>query len=305
MRYRRIIIHPGDGYFNDYVETAPQKQANYRLHIVLFLLTVLTTTAVGAIMSGSNPFTSLQGFTDGFPFSFTLLCILGVHEFAHYFTARNWKIQVTLPYFIPAPFLPIGTFGAVIKMKSSIPSRKALVDVGVSGPIAGFIVAVIACIVGLSWSDINYVVPDNTAGSFILGEPLIFKFLSSVLFGELSDQAWINLHPVAYAGWLGLFVTALNLIPLGQLVGGHVLFALSPRIHELFRKLRFPILIFMGITLWYGWFVWAVFSLVFARNHPYPDRMESHVGPERMFLAIAALIIFILCFIPTPVKVGL
>ena len=305
MHYRRIIIRPQDGYFTDVAAAASSKQPTYRLHIMLFLATVLTTTAVGALMSGSNPFTSIRGFTDGFPFSVTLLCILGVHEFAHYFTAKYWNIHVTLPYFIPAPFLPIGTFGAVIRMKSSIPSRKALVDVGVSGPLAGFVIALAASIVGLNWSDVSYAPIGESAYPLILGEPLIFKLLGYTLFGKLPDQAMINLHPVAFAGWLGLFVTALNLIPLGQLDGGHVLFALSPRIHELLRKVRFPVLILMGITFWYGWFVWAGLSLFFARNHPYPDRMETRLGPERTYLAIIAFAIFILCFTPTPVKVGL
>ncbi|MBN1293260.1 MAG: site-2 protease family protein [Candidatus Latescibacteria bacterium] len=305
MQYRRIIIRPEDGYFKNVDDVIPLKRPSYRIHILLFTATVFTTTAVGAIMSGSNPFTSFQGFFEGFPFSLTLLCILGVHEFGHYFTARFWKIQVTLPYFIPAPFLPIGTFGAVIRMKSSIPSRKALVDVGVSGPLAGFIIALVASYFGLLWSEIDLTpAKDSTYPMMMLGESLIFKALGFIVHGNLPHDAVINLHPVAYAGWLGLFVTALNLIPLGQLDGGHVLFALSPRIHELFRRLRLPVLVLMGITFWYGWFVWAVLSFVFARNHPYPDYMESDIGLMRTCLSITALIIFILCFTPTPIKVG-
>lgn len=302
MNYRRTIFYPEDGYFSDAPEQELRHTNTIRTHIILFLATVLTTTAVGAIMSEHNPFTSITGFMSGFPFSITLLGILGVHEFAHYFSARKWHISVTLPYFIPAPFLPIGTFGAVIRMKSSIPSRKALVDVGASGPIAGFIVAIAASIVGLHLSKVT--MATGTSTGYILGESLLFKFLSYLVLGKLPENANVSLHPVAFAGWIGLFVTALNLIPLGQLDGGHVLFALSPRIHELLRKIRLPLLLLMGLTFWEGWYVWAVLSLFFGRNHPYPNRMEYSIGPVRTSLAVTALIIFILCITPTPIKVG-
>ncbi|MCE5248775.1 site-2 protease family protein [bacterium] len=304
MLYRRIIIKPEDGYFQDISDVRPQHRDNYLLHILLFLATVLTTTGVGAIMSGHNPFTGIKGFMSGFPFSLTLLCILGVHEFAHYFTARFWDITVTLPYFLPAPFIPIGTFGAVIKMKSSIPTRRALIDVGAAGPIAGFIVAVAACIIGLQWSEVTTIPTAPLESSLMLGDSLIFKFFQYMLFGSLPENATVYLHPVAYAGWLGLFVTALNLIPLGQLDGGHVLFAISPRIHELMRKIRIPLLLLMGLIFWQGWYVWALLSLFFGRNHPYPNHMETSIGPVRTFLAVLSLVIFVLCITPTPVKVG-
>ena len=302
MNYRRTIFFPGDGYFNDVSSQEPRYRNNLRIHVILFLATVLTTTAVGAIMSGHNPFTSIAGFMGGIPFSLTLLCILGVHEFAHYFSARRWHISVTLPYFIPAPFLPIGTFGAVIRMKSSIPNRKALVDVGASGPIAGFIVAIAASMIGLHLSEVTPL-SGNTSG-LILGESLIFKFMSFLVFGKLPENTDVMLHPIAFAGWIGLFVTALNLIPIGQLDGGHVLFALSPRAHELLRKIRIPLLLLMGLTLWEGWYVWAVLSLFFGRNHPYPNRMEYSIGPLRTIFAVTALILFVLCITPTPIKAG-
>jgi len=304
MQYRRIIINPQDGYFKDVDDFNHPHQNSYILHIGLFLATVMTTTIVGSFMAKANPFTSVEGFLKGFSFSLTLLCILCVHEFAHYFTARYWNITVTLPFFIPAPFLPIGTFGAVIKMKSAIPTRKALVDVGSAGPIAGFIVSVAASLVGLRWSEIVTVPLENTGYSLMLGDSLIFKFFQYVIFGHLPENVTVFLHPVAYAGWLGIFVTALNLIPFGQLDGGHVLFAVSPRIHELLRRIRIPFLVLMGITFWNGWFVWAVLSLFFGRSHPYPNRMETSLGPARTFLAVLSLIIFVLCITPIPVKVG-
>ena len=299
------MIYPGDGYFQDVSNEGLKPKNSHRLHIILFLSTFLTTTVVGALfMAGKNPFTSVSGFMSGLPFSLTLLGILGVHEFAHYFSARYWKINVTLPYFIPLPLPPIGTMGAVIRMKSSLPNRKALVDVGSSGPIAGFIVAVIASAVGLSLSEISMVSGPELGDSLLLGESLIFKFISYLVLRDLPADAVIHLHPVAFAGWVGLFVTALNLIPIGQLDGGHILFAFSPRVHELLRRLRFPLLILMGITLWEGWYVWAVFSLLFGRSHPYPNRMEYTIGPARTAMGIVSFLVFILCMTPIPVMVG-
>ena len=304
MQYRRTMIYPGDGYFQDVSGEGLKPKNSHRLHIILFLSTVLTTTAVGAFLANSNPFTSVMGFMRGFPFSLTLLGILGVHEFAHYFSARYWKINVTLPYFIPLPLPPIGTMGAVIRMKSSIPNRKALVDVGASGPIAGFVVAFIACAAGLSLSEISTVPGPELEYSILLGESLIFKFISFLVIGDLPAEAVINLHPVAFAGWVGLFVTALNLIPIGQLDGGHILFAFSPRIHEMLRRIRIPLLILMGITFWEGWYVWAAFSLLFGRSHPPPIRVEYSIGPARTAMGIISFLIFILCMTPIPVMVG-
>jgi membrane-associated protease RseP (regulator of RpoE activity) len=305
MLYRRTIIFPGDAHYDDVAATPSTRPGrSVRLHAILFLATVITTTAVGAIMQNHNPFTSFRGFAAGLPFSMTLLCILGVHEFGHYFLARRWYIDVTLPYFIPAPFLPIGTFGAVISMKSSIPSRKALVDVGVSGPVAGFLVALAASYIGLRMSTVQAVSPEKTGEMFMLGESLVFKSMSWLVFGSLPENTDVFLHPVAFAGWIGLFVTALNLIPLGQLDGGHILFALSPRVHELFRRIRIPVLLLMGMAFWDGWYVWAVLSLFFGRHHPYPSVMESSIGPVRTTLAVVAMVIFVLCITPTPIKMG-
>ncbi len=303
MLYRRIIIKPSDGYFKDYSQVSAS-QNNIRINVILFVATLITTTLVGSIMAGSNPFTSFAGLLKGLPFSLTLLSILGIHEFGHYFAARYWKINVTLPYFIPAPFIPIGTFGAVIKMKSSIPNRRALIDVGAMGPIAGFVVAIAASIIGLSMSEVGSLQAAEEAGGLILGESLIFKFLGYAVLGNLPDNAVINLHPVAFAGWLGLFVTALNLIPFGQLDGGHILFALSPRFHELLRRIRIPLLLLMGFSFWEGWFLWAVIMLFIGGPHPYPDFMDSEIGSFRKLLAFAAIAIFILCVMPAPVKVG-
>jgi len=156
--------------------------------------------------------------------------------------------------------------------------------------------------IGLHLSEVTPL-SGNTSG-LILGESLIFKLMSFLVFGKLPENADVMLHPIAFAGWIGLFVTALNLIPIGQLDGGHVLFALSPRAHELLRKIRIPLLLLMGLTLWEGWYVWAVLSLFFGRNHPYPNRMEYSIGTLRTIFAVTALILFVLCITPTPIKAG-
>ena len=302
MLYRKLIIKPSDGYFKDY-STVKQSVSNIRTNIILLLATIFTTTVIGSLMSDVNPFTSIHGLTKGLSFSIPLLSILGIHEFGHYFAAKYWGVSVTLPYFIPAPFPPIGTFGAVIKMKSSIPNRKALVDIGAAGPIAGFIVAIAVSIIGLSMSEI---IPSRPAESFFylpLGDSIIFRFLADIVLGKVPENSDVFLHPIAFAGWLGLFVTALNLIPFGQLDGGHILFALSPRFHELLRRIRIPILLLMGLTFWTGWYVWALILFFIGSPHPYPDYMDYKLGTSRKIIAFIAIIIFFLCIIPTPVKV--
>ncbi|MFC1511934.1 site-2 protease family protein [Candidatus Latescibacterota bacterium] len=304
MLYRKIIIHPSDGYFQDYTDVVRTPEPNVRLHIILFVLTLMTTTCCGSFLADRNPFSSLEGFVAGFPFSLTLLGILGVHEFGHYFASRRWRVNVTLPYFIPFPFPPIGTFGAVIKMRSSIPNRKALVDIGTAGPLAGFVVSIVATIIGLHYSTILPVEATDASFSYILGESLMFKFLTWVTLGSLAENQNVILHPMAFAGWLGFFVTALNLIPFGQLDGGHILFAVSPRTHDLFRRIRIPLLLLFGITFWSGWFVWAIILLILGSRHPYPDFSEPDIGTRRHILAALALIIFVLCIIPMPVRVG-
>jgi len=304
MNYRRIVINPSDGYFRDVSELKPSEKTSGHIHLFLFLATVFTTMAAGSfIATQQNPFGSIGIFLKGLPFSVSILSILGIHEFAHYFSARYWGIHVTLPYFIPAPVLPIGTFGAVIKMKSSIPNRKALVDVGASGPIAGFIVAVIACVVGLKMSRVVPIETFESGVGYILGESLLFKLLSFVTLPSMPDNYVVILHPIAFAGWIGLFVTALNLIPIGQLDGGHVLFALSPELHRMLRRIRIPLLLLLGLTFWSGWYVWAVLSLFFGRAHPLPDRMDASIGKIRTAVAVTAIIIFIICIMPVPIRV--
>ena len=187
------------------------------LHLVLFLATVLTTIIAGALQQGVNPLVEPWALYRGIPFSFTLILILGTHEMGHYLMSRRHHLNVTLPYFIPAPPIPfiIGTFGAFIRIRSPIQDKRALLDVGCAGPLTGVLVAVPVILIGLKMSTIK-IMPEETGG-LILGEPLLFQMLSWLTFGPLRPEEQVLLHPVAFAGWIGLLVTALNLMPVGQL----------------------------------------------------------------------------------------
>src|SRR4030043_309999 len=189
----------------------------------------------------------------GLPFALTLMTILLSHELSHYFTSRKHKVKATLPYFIPAPTI-IGTFGAVIKMKSPIVTRKALVDIGASGPVAGFIISVIVSIIGLSLSKV--VAIGETKGALGLGDSLLFSFLSDMILNYQPGFQDIALHPVAFAGWIGLFVTSLNLIPIGQLDGGHIAYALLGEKHFLLSNILVATMVLLGLLLWEGWTIW-------------------------------------------------
>ncbi len=246
-------------------------------------------------------------FYKGLPFSASLLLILGVHEFGHYFAARSWNVKATLPYFIPEPFLMfIGTFGAVIKIKSPIPNRKALVDIGAAGPLVGFVAAIIVSVIGLSMSETVFATEAVERPSIELGDSLIFLLLSKIVVGELASDAQLYLHPVAFAGWIGLFVTALNLLPIGQLDGGHITYSLFGRWHRLISKLAIVGLVVLGfVSGWYGWFLWAFMSLfVFGRRHPPPYDSYIVLDNRRRALGYLSMGIFVVCFMPAPISIA-
>jgi len=275
------------------------------LHILLFAITFITTLAAGALQQGINIFESPRKIIAGLPFAGTLMIILAVHELSHYFASKRQHITATLPYFIPAPSF-IGTFGAFIKMKSPIITRNALIDVGASGPIAGFIVSLIASIVGLS---ISHTVPLAEAdGSLILGDSLMFSFLSRVIVGVLPDSFDILLHPVAFAGWIGLFITSLNLLPIGQLDGGHIAYAILGDRHRyvsitlVVALAIFGFLAIIGAYGWEGWGVWALMLLFLGIKHPPVLDREMPLDLTRKYIALVALFIFIITFIPIPFK---
>ena len=276
------------------------------LHILLFVITFFTTLSAGALQKGINIFESPQRIFEGFPFAVTLMIILTVHELSHYIASKRQHTAASLPYFIPAPSF-IGTFGAFIKMKSPIMTRSALIDIGASGPIAGFIVSLIACIVGLSMSEI---VPlaKVVDGVLVLGDSLLFSFLSRVIVGDLPNSADILLHPIAFAGWIGFFVTSMNLLPIGQLDGGHIAFAILGNRHRyvsitlVAALAMFGFLAIMGVYGWEGWGLWALLMLFFGIKHPPVLYWEMPLDHARKYIALVSLFIFIVTFIPVPFK---
>lgn len=271
------------------------------LHIALFILTCLSTLTVGALQKGVNVFIEPLRIYEGFPFAFTLMSILLSHELAHYFTAIKHNTKASLPYFIPAPTM-IGTFGAFIKMKSPIQTRKALIDIGASGPIAGFAVSVIASIVGLSYSTL---VPfAETKGAIVLGDSILFSLFSRLILGVSGPSLEVMLHPIAFAGWIGLFVTSLNLIPVGQLDGGHVVYAFLGGKQIILSRMLVPVLFIIGLFTWEGWMLWAGLLLLLGLKHPPVMYWELPLDNRRRLTGSAALVIFILTFIPWPFRIA-
>lgn len=270
------------------------------LHLVLFILTIMSTLFVGAMQTGADVFAEPEKIYKGVPFSLTLMVILLSHELSHYFTSKRHGVKATLPYFIPAPTI-IGTFGAFIKMKSPIVTREALIDIGASGPIAGFIISVIAVIVGLQ---LSHIVPVTQAsGTLDLGDSILFSFLSQIILGATPSGSDILLHPVAFAGWIGLFVTSINLIPVGQLDGGHIAYAILGEKNIRLSIFLILMMILLGLLSWEGWFVWSVLLLILGLRHPPVIYWEAPLGGKRKFVGWLALVIFIVTFIPAPFKI--
>ncbi len=269
------------------------------LHLIFFVLTFFSTLIAGALQKGINIIEEPLRIYEGLPFSLTLLTILMSHELSHYFSSRMHNTQATLPFFIPAPSI-IGTFGAFIKMKSPIETRKALIDIGASGPIAGFIVSVFASFIGLAYSE---VVPSHDPeGILALGDSILFTVISRIVIGTPPASYDILLHPVAFAGWIGFFVTSLNLLPVGQLDGGHILYAFLGERHRTVSMVLVVLLSILGLFFWEGWAVWALLMFLLGLKHPPVIYWETPLDSRRRMTGCIALIIFILTFTPTPFK---
>jgi membrane-associated protease RseP (regulator of RpoE activity) len=275
------------------------------VNVVLFLLTCLTT-----LIAGSGAFLSFDPFEDparvltGAPFAFTLLAILGVHEFGHYFTARHYHASVSLPYFIPAPppFL-FGTMGAIIRMRSPAKDRNSLFDIAAAGPLAGLAIAVPAILLGLEWSTVAPVPP---GGHIVFGDSLLMRLLIYLRFGPLAQGMDVFIHPVALAGWVGLFVTALNLFPVGQLDGGRIAYALFGRRHRLVGIATFAGLLVLGaVTGAANWVVWAalLFFLVGFHHSPPLDDVTP-LTPGRWLVGVLCLLLLVLLIPPVPIQIS-
>ena len=302
------------------------------VQILLFLLTCLTTTLAG--VQASPEFYARYAEQDltwqllflpknlvfGLPFSGTLLLILGVHEMGHFIAARRWNVRATLPYFIPFPTM-IGTMGAVIRIKSRIPNRRSLLDIGISGPLPGFVIAVIALAYGLSTAEIVPVSSFEGRGALIFGDSLLTSALQYLMVGEIPPAHDLMLGPVGFAGWIGLFVTVLNLLPIGQFDGGHLIYALFGKRHEIVSKAAIIGLFAMWAlgpeydwvhdaapfsawlqSRWPGWLIWGFISIVLGRRHPPTLDPVTTLDPTRKWLAYLTVGIFIVCFIPNPIR---
>ncbi len=266
------------------------------LPALLFAVTVVSTIIAGAVQQGVDPFKDPYGLVDGIPFSASLLIILLTHEMGHFIASRYHGVRATLPYFIPAPTF-LGTFGAFIKMKSPIMNKRALVDIGAAGPLAGFVMSVIFTLIGLK---LSHVVPAASNKGIGLGTSFIFDALTYVVYGSLPDSLDIVLHPVAFAGWIGFFVTSLNLLPIGQLDGGHITYAILGKSHRNVSRAVIFMLIFFGLIGWPGWFVWAMLVSVLGTGHPPVLYEYNPLDRRRKIVGWLTLLVFILTFMPVP-----
>jgi len=277
----------------------------YALHAALFFLTLLSTLFAGAYyiqdydLLAEFPARVLPGLVKGAPFSIPLMIILGSHEFAHYINSRRHHVEATLPYFIPFPLNIFGTLGAVIKMKSPILDRVALIDIGASGPLVGFVLSVIFCVAGLSMSNSEAIKP-IASGEMSLGGSLLYVGLVKLfVHADLAKDA-VNLHPIAVAGWVGLFVTSINLMPVGQLDGGHISYAFLGRRHRLVSRIFIGVLAVMGL-FFIGWLMWAVLLIIMGTKHPPVMDPRAPLDFKRKLAGAASLVIFIITFPPIPV----
>lgn len=270
-----------------------------KVHVVLFVLTVVTTNGVGSILHGADP----TDWRAGVPYSVTLLSILLVHEFGHYCLARIHRVRATLPFLIPFPMFP-GTFGAVIMMERNSPHRRALFDIGVAGPIAGFLIAVPAVMLGLHLSEVEPL--DPRIGGVSLGTSWLFRALTMLVLGVDERDVLINLHPIAVAGWVGLFVTMLNLLPIAQLDGGHISYAVFGRFSRYVSLGTLVFMLVLGLDAlrggdgWPGWLVWGGLVSVIGINHPPTLDPVTPLSPLRLLTAAFALLVLVVTFIPNP-----
>src|SRR4030042_1733528 len=252
------------------------------IHIVLFILTVASTLIVG-----------------GPAYSIAIILILLGHEMGHYFMSRRYGIRATLPYFLPFPFSPFGTLGAVIRMEGTITSRKSLFDTGVAGPFTSLLLSIPAIAIGLRFSE---VIPTSQLkeGTILLADPLLFSIIQHLVMGEIASKHDVLLHPIGYAGWVGLFVTALNLLPVGQLDGGHIAYALFGRKSRAIFLMTIAVMAFITIFYNPGWFLLLILIIVFGLRHPTPMDDQTPLDGKRKLIGGIVFIAFILSFTPSP-----
>jgi membrane-associated protease RseP (regulator of RpoE activity) len=291
----------------------PKFQDRVWLHVLLFVATIATTTFVGidsyiGFLADYRPIPALPGLSTalllrGCWYSGTILAILGCHELGHYFACRYYDVDASLPYFLPIPISITGTLGAFIRIREPIPTKRMLFDIGIAGPIAGFLVAVPALFLGVAMSHVARL--PSGFGGLELGEPLLFQLAERLIWGTIPAGYSMNMHPMAFAAWFGLLATALNLFPFGQLDGGHISYAVLGRRSSYVTLATLAVAI--GLSYFaVSWRVWTVLLilmlLVFGRHHPPTFDEQVPLDRTRVWLAVFALFMFIVCFTPAPIE---
>lgn len=320
------IPDPADRY-DDFVPVyvpprLPPNHGRLWVQLVLFGLTLFSTTVVGGChyfsftfdLASANQappddqmvrgiFGDPMFYVHGLWYSLTILAILGCHEMGHYVACLRYGVEATRPYFLPAPLPLTGTLGAFIRIRSRIPTKVALFDIGIAGPLAGFVVAVPALFIGLWLSRVDRL-PEDASQLMELGEPLLFRFAAWLVWGEVADGYSINMHPMAFAAWFGLLATALNLFPISQLDGGHIAYAVFGRRSTAITIVMIGVAI--GLTfVSSSWIAWTVLLLamivMMGPRHPPTLDEDEPLDRGRLLLAAVALIVLIVCFTPAPI----
>lgn len=313
---------PNDHYEQFIPKPLPPPHGRLSVQLALLALTLASTTFAGGchyynftldlatadVAQGNGPalsslFSQPMFYVRGLWYSLTILAILGCHEMGHYLACLRYGVVATRPYFLPAPVLLTGTLGAFIRIKSRIPNKTALFDIGIAGPLAGFVIAVPALFIGLLLSRVDHL-PADQSGLIELGEPLLFKFAAWLIWGQVADGYSINMHPMAFAAWFGLLATALNLFPIAQLDGGHISYAV------LGARSTIITIIMVGVAVALSffsssWIAWTVLLLVMiftlGPRHPPTLYDDEPLDQGRVLLAAVAMIILVLCFTPAPI----
>ena len=287
---------PSWGWETEPDSAVPARKPRIIWNIVLFILTMITTVLAGALQEGVNPLKDPGQIPRGIPFALALMGILLAHELGHYLVAKRHGMDVTLPYFIPAhPF--IGTFGAFIKMRSPARDRRMLMDIGAAGPLVGVLISIPLVALGLSLSEVKQI--EGQAG-INLGDSLLLWAISKLVVGNLPPGYDVVIHPVGFAGWIGLLVTSLNLLPVGQLDGGHVVYALLGEKQIKISKFVFAGLLVLGVLGWEGWLFWGLLLWIMGFRHPPPVEWWVPLDRRRKIIGWATMGVFILTFIPVP-----
>jgi membrane-associated protease RseP (regulator of RpoE activity) len=277
------------------------------INLLLFIATILSTLYVGAAYELGDPDAALRSLGSGWKFGLSIMLILGAHELGHYFAARYHNVPVSLPFFIPMPTIrsPFGTLGAFIRLKEPVKNRRALLDVGVAGPLAGMVFALPILWYGLSTSQIG---PPPDGGYYLEGNSILYALSKIAVLGRFlpADGIDVSLNQFAWAGWVGLLVTGLNLIPVGQLDGGHVAYVLfGKKARQLFWPVIFSLGLLVVFTGTFMWAVWIMLLTIFGRVHAEPLDDVTPLDGRRRWIAIFTLVLFVLVFVPVPLQIVL